>query len=219
LPDNVLTTPPAIDPAPASGPGPKSPHWHVLWTRSHCEQQVLEQLAGHGFDLFFPRMETWLHRSGSRRLRSVPMFPGYLFLRTVMDRSSYIEVRKARGLVAVLGEAWDRLAIVPDTEIDGIRRVVDTHTPALPYPYLHEGEWVRITRGPLADLEGALVRIQRNKGLLVVSVELLGRSVAVEVECTSAVPAADPRTAGRRPCAALAGQRGVIPSPTAETHS
>ncbi len=196
--ENVPTLIHAADSSPPAGSGSEHPCWHVLWTRSHCEQLVQEQLTAQGLDLFFPKMEAWLRVSGGRQMRAVPMFPGYLFLRHAMDRSSYIEVRKARGLVAVLGEGWDRLATVPDVEIEPIRRVVETHAPALPYPYLREGERVRITRGPLADLEGVLVRIHKNKGLLIVSIELLGRSVAVEVDCTSAVPVAAPPSAQRR---------------------
>jgi transcription antitermination factor NusG len=55
----------------------------------------------------------------------------------------------------------------------------------LPHPYLREGQRVRITRGPLADLEGILVRMNHKKGLLVVSVNLLKRSVAVQLDCTA----------------------------------
>ena len=61
--------------------------------------------------------------------------------------------------------------------------------PAFPYPYLTAGQRVRITHGPLANVEGVLVRTRPDKGLLVVSVELLRRSVAVEVDCTFATPA------------------------------
>lgn len=112
------------------------------------------------------------------------MFPGYLFLRHAMDKASYIEVRKARGLVRILGERSDRLAVVPDGEIEAIQRVLDARVPAMPHPYLREGQRVRITRGPLAGVEGILVQIKPNKGVLVLSVDLLQRSVAVAVDCT-----------------------------------
>jgi transcription antitermination factor NusG len=165
-----------------------SPAWHALWTRSHCEQLVHHQLAAKGFDLFLPTIDQWSRRGGLRHLIRVPMFPGYVFLHRVMDKASYVEVLKARGLVQVLGGRWDRLATVPDAEVDAIRRIVDAGLPALPYPYLREGQRVRITRGPLADLEGILVRTKPNRGLLVVSVNLLQRSVAAHVDCTSVVP-------------------------------
>src|SRR2546425_4881660 len=163
--------------------------WHALWTRSHCEELVHDQLAAKRFDLYLPKIDQWSRRGGLRHRIRVPMFPGYVFLHAAMDRASYVEVLKARGLVQVLGERWDRLATVPDAEIDAIRRIVDAGAPTLPYAYLREGQRVRITRGPLADVEGILVRTKPNRGLLVVSVDLLRRSVAVQVDCTSGTPA------------------------------
>ena len=166
-----------------------SPAWHALWTRSHCEQLVYDQLAAKGFDLFLPKIDQWSRRGGLRHLIRIPMFPGYVFLHGALDKASYVHVLKARGLVQVLGERWDRLSTIPDVEVDGIRRIVDAGVHALPYPYLREGQRVRITRGPLADLEGILVRTKPNRGLLVVSVDLLRRSVAAHVDCTWVVPA------------------------------
>src|SRR5437773_5907665 len=133
-----------------------TPRWRVLWTHSNCEQLVSDQLAAKGFDLFLPTVETWSRRGGVRRLSRVPLFRGYLFLRHVMDKASYLEVYKARGLVRVLGERWDRLDAVPDTEIEDIKRLVHSGLPIFPHPYLREGQRVRITRGPLADVEAVL---------------------------------------------------------------
>jgi len=166
-----------------------SPAWHALWTRSHCEQLVHDQLAAKGFDLFLPMIDRWSRRGGLRHLIRIPMFPGYVFLHGVADKASYVEVVKARGLVRVLGERWDQLATVPARELEAIRRIVDAGVPALPYAYLREGQRVRITRGPLTDVEGVLVRTKPNRGLLVVSVELLQRSVAAHVDCTWVVAA------------------------------
>ncbi len=162
--------------------------WHVLWTRSHCEQLVHDQLAGKRFELFLPKFEAWARRAGTRCLSGTPLFPGYLFLRHALDKESYIEVRKARGLVAILGERWDRPAVLPDSEIEAIRRMVRAKVPATAHPYLREGWRVRITRGSLAGLEGILVQLKMNQGLLVLSVNLLQRSVAVEVDCTTVEP-------------------------------
>ncbi len=158
--------------------------WHVLWTRSHCEQQVHDHLAAKGFQLFLPRIDTWARRNGTRYRTSVPMFPGYVFVHHVMDKAGYIEIRKTTGLVKLLGEQWDRLAIVPDREIQAIQKIQQSRMPALPHPYLREGQRVRLTGGLLADVEGILIRKKSNKGILVVSIELLQRSVAVEVDCT-----------------------------------
>ncbi len=170
-------------------PNALSRKWHVLWTRGQCEQMVQDQLAAQGFELFLPMMDVWSRRGGVRHPTQVPMFKGYLFLHHGMDKASYITVCKARGLVRLLGEGWDRLAIVPDREIEAIQKVHHAQVPVLPHPYLREGQRVRISRGVLAGAEGILLRIKPNKGLLVVSIDLLQRSVAVEVDCTLVEPA------------------------------
>ena len=161
-----------------------NPGWHVLWTHSNCEQLVHDQLVKKGFELFLPTIEAWSRRSGIRRLCRVPMFGGYVFLRHAMDKASYIEVRKTRGLVRLLGERWDQLEVVPDHSIEAIQNLLRTRVPILPYPYLREGQRVRITSGPLSDVEGILIRSHPNKGLLVISIDLLRRSIAVHVDCT-----------------------------------
>ncbi len=158
--------------------------WHVLWTRSNFEQLVHDQLAAKGFDVFLPTINAWARRGGARLLSRVPLFQGYLFVHHAMDKASYLEVTKTKGLVRLLGERWDRLEVVPDGDIEAIQRILQTRLPILPYPYLREGQRVRITRGPMADVEGILVRSNPNKGLLVISIDLLRRSVAVQVDCT-----------------------------------
>jgi len=105
-----------------------------------------------------------------------------------MDKASYLEVCKARGLVRVLGQRWDQLEAVPDSEIVAIQKLVGSELPVFPYPFLREGQRVRITEGPLAGMEGMMVRGNPRKGLVVVSVELLRRSVAVQLDCTVMEP-------------------------------
>ena len=192
-------------PAPDAGA-----RWHVLWTRSHCEQLVHDQLAGKQFELFLPKFEAWAKRAGSRHLSGTPLFPGYLFLRHALDKESYLEVRRARGLVTILGDSWDRPAVLPDSEIEAIRRMVGARVPAVAHPYLREGRRVRITRGSLAGLEGILVQLKMNQGLLVLSVDLLRRSVAVEVDCTMVEPVPAPwRKAGAVPWRAAPALTGL----------
>lgn len=163
--------------------------WHALWTRSHCEQLVHDQLAAKRFDTFLPKINIWSRRGGLRCLTQVPLFPGYLFVRHAVDKYSYNEICKTRGLVRILGERWDRLAYVPEREIEGIQRVLDSQLHAMPHAYVREGQRVRISRGPLKDVEGLLLRIKPEKGLFVVSIDLLQRSVAVEIDCTLVVAA------------------------------
>jgi transcriptional antiterminator NusG len=159
--------------------------WHALWTSPRREQPVHDHLQARGFEPFLPRIEIWSRRDAERRSISAPLFPGYLFLRhPIMTRASYAEISSTRGLLHVLGEGWDRLTVVPACEVDGLRRVLEARLPLTPHPYVGDGEHVRIVSGPLADVEGTLVRTKPNRGLLVLSVALLQRSIAVEVDCT-----------------------------------
>jgi transcriptional antiterminator NusG len=163
--------------------------WYALWTHSHCEQMVHDQLQQKGFSTFLPRVDVWSRRRGKRRLIKAPMFPGYLFLRHQMDKDAYLTVSRAKGLVRVLGERWDRLAEVPHGEIEAIQKIDAACCRVLPYPYLREGQRVRIADGPLTGVEGLLVESRPSKGLLVLSVHLLQRSVAMSVDATAVVPA------------------------------
>lgn len=159
-------------------------HWYALYTKSHCEQLVYDQLAVKGFSVFLPKIEVWSRRGGVQHRIAVPMFPSYLFLHHAIDKVGFIEICKARGLVRILGERWDRLSVVPDHEIEAIQRVLGARLPVLAHPYLREGQRVRITRGPLAGVEGILVQTVPTKGLLVLSIDLLRRSIAVEIDAT-----------------------------------
>src|SRR5579863_4506369 len=97
--------------------------WYVLWTKSNCEYVVSEQLKTKGFEVFLPTVEKWSRRRHVRCLQRAPMFPGYLFVHEIMDKTNYLAIRKVAGLVRILGQRWDKLAAVPDREIDAIQKV------------------------------------------------------------------------------------------------
>jgi transcription termination/antitermination protein NusG len=172
--------------------------WFALWTHSHCEERVCEQLDGKGFRAFLPMVRDWSRRAGVRRLVMRPMFPSYLFVQHHIDKRSYVEIMKTKGLARILGDRWDRLETIPGAEVDAIRQVVNSPLHVMPHPYLQQGQRVRIIDGPLTGIEGTLVRSRPERGLLVLTVDLLRRSVAVEVDCTSVEPAeAAPSIAAR----------------------
>jgi transcription antitermination factor NusG len=166
-----------------------APAWYALWTHSHCETLVRDQLVAKGYYAFLPTVDQWTRRRGVRRLTPAPMFPGYLFIRHHIDKMAYADVLSARGLVRILGSGWDKLAVVGDDEVDAIERVTLAHRRVLPFPYLAEGQRARISSGPLAGLVGVLVQARSHQGLLVLSVDLLQRSVAVVVDATEVTPA------------------------------
>ena len=160
--------------------------WYAIHTRSHFENLVADQLAARGFSLFLPQRGVWSKRLKTTRVE--PMFPGYLFIHHGMEKKSYIEILKARGVVRVLEGGWNRLTPIADGEMEGIQRVVNAGVPVSPHMYFNQGDRVRVLDGPLAGLEGIFVRDKPNKRRLVVSIHLLQTSVAVEVDAALVAP-------------------------------
>ena len=152
--------------------------WFALYTRHHHERNVALALAGKGLEAFLP-LYTAVHRWKDRDKRlQVPLFPCYVFLRNPTGR--WQPVLATPGVHSVVGFAG-RPAEIPVAEIDAVRRIVGRSLHVEPHPFLRCGDRVRVTAGALEGLEG---RLLRKKGLckLLVSVEMLQRSVAVEID-------------------------------------
>lgn len=112
---------------------------------------------------------------------SLPLYPCYVFIKGGLERK--LDIVTTPGVFSIVGTSVGPSSI-PDDEIDSIRRILDSRVQVEPYPYLKYGDRVRIVYGPLEGIEGIFVR-QKNSCRLVISVELLEKSIAVEVEETS----------------------------------
>ena len=152
--------------------------WHALHTRYQHEKAVADLLSRQGFETFLP-LYTTVHRWKDRTKRlSLPLFPCYVFCRGGFDRR--LQILKTPGVHSIV-ETARRPGVIPEAEITAIRRAVENALRIEPHPFLANGDWVKIKSGPLAGAEGILVR-KRDQLRLVLSVEMLGRSVAVEVD-------------------------------------
>ena len=182
--------------------------WHALHTRHQNEKRLAEFLADRGFQIFLPLYST-VHRWKDRAKQlSLPLFPCYVFFRGGLDRK--LQLLTAPGAHAIVGTAG-RPGVISDAEIEAIRLAVDSRFNVEPHPFLHCGDQVRIQSGPLAGLEGILVNKQ-NRLRLVLSVEMLGQSVAVEVDAflVERIGGPDPyRMAGPHPLAPRLGAGGL----------
>jgi len=156
--------------------------WYAIWTRSHCERLVAQQLQAKGFQPFLPEMAVRSRKPDAAPIVQRPMFPGYLFLKHSMEKHSYIEILKARGVVRILEGGWNRLTPIGDDEMGAIERLIESGAHVLSHPFFTQGDRVRVVEGPLAGVEGVFVRDRKNRGRLVVSVNLLQTSVAIEVD-------------------------------------
>jgi transcriptional antiterminator NusG len=158
--------------------------WYAIRVKPHFEQTVSTGLRGKGYEEFLP-LQSKVRRE-SHRTRSVtqPLFPGYVFSR--FDHRNRLPILTIPGVFQIVASGREPAA-VSDREIDSLRRVLDSPFPAQSCPYLDAGAPVRITSGPLTGVEG-LVTETKGRLRVVVSVRLLQRSVAVEVDTDSVCP-------------------------------
>lgn len=163
-------------------PPPAAASWFAVWTRNQYEPRVSAQLSRKHFEVFLPTVRVASRRRDKRVVLAQPLFPGYLFLRFAPSRPGYVSVASTDGVVRVLGEGWDALQPVPDDQVDAVRRLVTSADGVRALPWIRVGDRVRIVAGPLAGLEGLVREWHRGRATFVVNVDLLQRSVGVEVE-------------------------------------
>jgi transcription antitermination factor NusG len=159
--------------------------WWVLYTRHQHEKVVAEMLTAKGLEVFLPlytSQRRWKDRS---KILSLPLFPCYVFVRGGLEHRLPVVTTPGVHMILCRG---DQIAIIPEAEIDAIRKAVQGPCRVEPHPFLKYGERVRVTRGPLEGVQGILVR-KKNLNRLVLSVNMLVQSVAVEVDASDVEPA------------------------------
>ena len=179
--------------------------WWALYTRHQHEKVVAEMLVAKGFDIFLPLYESTRRWKDRKKVLSLPLFPCYLFVRGGLDRR--LQVVTTPGVHMVLRRG-DQVAIVPEQEIEAIQRAVTGAFRVEPHPFLKCGTRVRVIRGPLEGVRGILVR-KKNLCRLVLSVDMLAQSVAVEVEAWDVEPCVDPEN-DIQPSSICVGQGQVL---------
>lgn len=160
---------------------PLSEAWYAVYTRFQHEKTVASLLERKDLQVFLPVYRTMHRWSDRNQLVVLPLFPCYLFVRTALDRK--LDVLRTAG-VRWLVENGGRACAVPEAEIEAVRKICTTGARVQPHPFLKEGNPVRIRTGALAGIEGLLVRI-KNQSRVVISVQLLQKSVSVEAELTN----------------------------------
>ena len=159
--------------------------WWALYTRHQHEKVVAQVLATKGFEVFLPLYESIRRWKDRNKLLSLPLFPCYVFVRGGLSRRSLVVTTPGVHMILYNGE---RVAVIPREEIDAIRKAVEGPFRVEPHPFLRCGERVRVTRGSLEGVEGVLVR-KKSLYRLVLSVEMLAQSVAVEIDAADVEPA------------------------------
>jgi len=159
---------------------PDAVNWNAIYTRHQHEKSIAQVLSNKGFNVFLPLYQT-VHRWRSRTQNlQLPLFPCYVFVEGA--QRNRIQVVGTPGVHSIV--TYGRTAaIVPPEQIVNLRRLVEDSAQAQPHEYLQSGDRVKVIAGSLQGVEGILVRA-KGSYRLVVSVEMLGRSAAVEIDVT-----------------------------------
>ncbi|HUF48093.1 MAG TPA: UpxY family transcription antiterminator [Vicinamibacterales bacterium] len=171
---------------PWSTPAPAlaEPTWFAVWTRSRHEASVAGQLAGKSIESFLPTLPRWSRWKDRRKRIDWPLFPGYCFAR--FDLSQSLAVRSCAGVVSLVSTAGRPVAI-GDEEIESIRTLVTSDLRYDPCPLIHVGDRVEVVSGPLRGVVGRLER-KGAHARLVLSVDLIGQGVSVEIDAADVRP-------------------------------
>jgi len=155
--------------------------WYAIYTRHQHEKTVARILSDKGHETFLPLYRV-AHRWKDRtRLVQLALFPCYVFFRG--DVAQQQQVLRVPGVFSIVASSG-RPAKIPANEMEGVRQLVESSLQIEPHPFLHCGDRVIVTSGPLYGLEGILIR-KKNAFRLVISVEMLGRSAAVEIDAAN----------------------------------
>jgi transcriptional antiterminator RfaH len=158
--------------------------WVALQVRARSEKLVTSALTAKGIEVFLPLYST--RRRWSDRIKEVqlPLFDGYVFCR--MDLQYRLPALTIPGVIQFVGVGKTPVPI-EDGEIAALQAVMRSGLPSTPWPFLRVGQRIRVEHGPLRDLEGILLQA-KGSHRLVLSVSLLQRSVAVEIDRDCVAP-------------------------------
>jgi len=159
-------------------------HWYAACTSPRHEKKVAQQMEGNRIQHFLPLYRSVRRWKDRRKQLDLPLFPGYIFARFALrDR---LQVLQLPGVVQLVGFSG-KPAPLADVEIESLRSGLSGNLRVETHPYLKVGKRVRVRSGPMAGMEGIMVR-RKEKFRVVLSIHLIQRSVAVEVDESEVEP-------------------------------
>jgi transcription antitermination factor NusG len=158
--------------------------WYAAYTCSRHEKRVAEQLHERGIEHFLPLYRSVRRWKDRKKELELVLFPGYVFVRLdLVDRLRVLQLPGVVRFVSFNGQP----AALPRDDIEGLRNGLSHNLVAEHHPFLKVGRRVRVISGPLSGAQGILIR-RRNDSRLVISIEAIMRSVAVEIDATDVIP-------------------------------
>lgn len=160
-----------------------APAWYGVRTKSNSEKLTADLVGAKGYEAYLPLYRVRKRWSDRVVEKELPLFPGYLFCR--LDPHQRLPILMTPGVVSIISSGKIPIPI-PQVEIAAIRTAIESGFLVMPCPYLTEGQRVQVREGPLEGVEGILVR-KKNELRIVLSVEMLQRSVSMEIDRESVV--------------------------------
>ncbi len=154
--------------------------WFALYVKSRHEFVTNSELNKKGIETFLPSVKKWRQWKDRRKLIDFPIFPGYLFVHVYPNPEIFVDVLKTRGAVTLISSESGRPTPVLPEEIQSLKLLIESGSELNLYPYLKEGRWIRVKRGPLKGAEGVLTK-KEEQYMFLVNIKLLGRSVGMRI--------------------------------------
>jgi transcription antitermination factor NusG len=187
-------------------PSTDGTRWFALQVRTRWENSAAMLLSGKGYQTLLPTYETSKRWNGRVKQLKAPLFPGYVFCQ--FDAVNRLPILVTPGVISVVGRG--RVPIpVDDAEITALQTIVSSGLSTEPWPYLEIGQKIRIESDALRGLEGILIKFKGNHRI-VVSVSLLRRSVALEIDRNCVSPLGPARASVLEPIMSHPLPQGVV---------
>jgi len=168
----------------AFSPDDRESRWYAAYTIARHEKCVARQMEERGIDYFLPLYRSIHWWKDRRKQVELALFPSYIFVHMALtDRLRVLQLPSVVHLVGFNG----RPAPLPESEIVALRGAASGNLCLEPHPYVKIGRRVRVRSGPMAGLEGVLLR-KKERSRVVLSIDLIMRSVAVEVDQAEIAP-------------------------------
>jgi len=155
--------------------------WYAVHTRSRFEMKVFDGFSGKSIEAFVPKIQVMSRRKDRRKKILIPLLPGYVFVHFHMAPEVYWDIIKTTGVVRMVSFRGEPVP-AKDEEVASLMILDGTDRTIQNQAYVKKGDRVMIMDGPLKGLMGFFLRRKGQSDKVVVSVELLKRSLAVEIE-------------------------------------
>lgn len=156
--------------------------WYALYCKSRHERQVNDHLVAKNITAYLADCETRVQWGARQRKVRKILLPGYVLVQAKMTAQMYLKVLQTPSVVRFVGKPWPHLSWIPAEQVASLRLLLGSQQAFEEVPYWQSGERIEVIAGPLAGLQGLVAGLPNRKNRVIVSIDLLQRSMAVEVD-------------------------------------